>query len=193
MKKSILSYLISSLALSLYCQATFADVSETLHSRCMSAADYVGCINANNRYSRKSVSTSAITSDSEAESVCWWQMSWGAVNLKPAPCYVSTVSSSDSGIVFRLTEKGNGLVRTILLQSGKVSYVTLDGARYKGTWDIDSEADVWIRVTGGSFAFRLPRDIEMSSRPPASTGDPKERTPMLYETMSDTPFYWKRN
>lgn len=178
-------YSIASIILASFCQASFAGIPEEVHSRCIKASDYGGCINANNQFSRKSPSTSNV------ESTCWWQMTWGAVNLNPATCYVSTISSKGKGVVFKLIEKGNGLVRTISLQPEKVSFVTLDGIRYEGTWDIDSESDVWIRVTGGSFAFRLPRDIDMSSRPSPGIGNSQGRTPTLYETMSDTPFYWK--
>ena len=173
--------------LGLHCPSSFAGISEEIHSRCLKAADYLGCINANNQFLQKSVSVSG------SESTCWWQMTWGATVLKPAPCYVSTLSSKGNGIIFNLIEKGNGLVRTISLEPGKVSYVTLDGIRYRGTWEIDSESDVWIRVTGGSFAFRLPADIDMNSRPTSATENTQERPPTLYETMSDTPFYWKRD
>ena len=187
MLKIYFSYSITPFILAFFCQASVANISEEVHSRCIKASDYDGCVSANNQYFRKSLSTS------DSESTCWWQMTWGAVNLKPAPCYVSTTSSKGKGIVFKLIEKGNGLVRTISLQPEKVSFVTLDGIRYKGTWDIDSESDVWIRVTGGSFAFRLPKDIDMSSRPSPVMANSQGRTPTLYETMSDTPFYWKRN
>ena len=125
-----------------------------------------------------------------ALSTCWWQMTWGANRLKPAPCYVSSRYNSKGHLVFDVVEKNGGYERVIVLWEGKEAEVILLGKVYRGVWDIDSEQDIWVRVEGGSFAFRLPKDVSRTARPRprASSG----RAPTLYDTMSDTPFQWKR-
>ena len=125
-----------------------------------------------------------------ALSTCWWQMTWGATRLKPAPCYVSSRYNSKGHLVFDVVEKNGGYERVIVLWEGRKAEVILMGKVYTGVWDIDSDEDIWVRVAGGSFAFRLPQEVSRTARPRprASSG----RVPTLYETMSDTPFQWKK-
>ncbi len=118
-------------------------------------------------------------------------MSWGAARLKPAPCYVSSRYNSNGDIVFDVVEKNGGYERVVVLWEGNFAEVVLLGKVYKGEWSIDSEEDIWVRVGGGSFAFRLPSNVRRTARPrPQVTSG--SRVPTLYETMSDTPFQWKR-
>lgn len=123
-------------------------------------------------------------------STCWWQMEWGADRLKPAPCYVSSRYNSKGHLVFDVVEKNGGYERVVVLWQDKVAEVILLGKVYEGVWDIDSDQDIWVRVSGGSFAFRLPSNVSSTARP--STRSRGSSAPTLYDTMSDTPFQWKR-
>ena len=118
-------------------------------------------------------------------------MEWGAERLKPAPCYVSSRYNSKGHLVFDVVEKIGGYERVVVLWENRIAEVILLGKVYKGKWDIDSEEDIWIRVGGGSFAFHLPRDVRSTARPRRQSPS-RTSAPTLYETMSDTPFQWKR-
>ena len=120
-------------------------------------------INANNKYSKESVPIP------DAETTCWWQMTRGAMRLKPAPCYVSSRYNSKGHLVFDVVEKNGGYERVIVLWEGRKAEVILMGKVYTGVWDIDSEKDIWVRVAGGSFAFRLPREVIRTARPRTPT------------------------
>ena len=105
---------------------------------------------------RKPVIQGYRTSMKSRATTCWWQMIKGSKTLSPAPCYLSSGYNDDSDLVIMLVEKGNGLTREIVLNSNGFAEVTLDRRLYNGTWNIDKESDIWIDLSGGSFAFRLP-------------------------------------
>ncbi len=94
-------------------------------------------------------------------------------------------------MVFDVVEKGQGYERVVILWEGRIAEVILLGKVYKGSWAIDSEQDIWVKVGGGSFAFRLPSNLRRTAKP-RSQNPSSSRTPTLYETMSETPFQWKR-
>ncbi len=89
-------------------------------------------------------------------------MTRGSKSLSPAACYVSSGYNDDGDLVIILVEKTNKLTREIVLDSNGVAEVTLDRRLYNGTWNIDEQSDVWIDVSGGSFAFRLEIDGQIS-------------------------------
>ena len=109
--------------------------------------------------------------------------------MKPHNCHVYDRINTNGHRVYDVIER-NGLTRTIVLWDNKDVEVILNGRVYKGTWGVDSERDVQVTVEGGTFAFRLPSHIRNADS--LTTTQVAHGRLTLGQTMSDTPFYWKR-
>ena len=120
---------------------------------------------------------------------CWFQMTRGAQSMKPHNCRVYDRINTNGHRVYDVIER-NGLTRTIVLWDNQDVEVILNGRVYRGSWGVDSERDVQVTVAGGTFAFRLPSHIRQTDSP--TTTNVAYGRPTLGQTMSDTPFYWKR-
>jgi len=120
---------------------------------------------------------------------CWFQMSNGARIMQDHSCRVYDRINTNGHRVYDVIER-NGLTRTIVLWDNREVEVILNGRIYRGVWGIDSERDVQVTVQGGTFAFRLPSHIRVTDSP--TTAQIRHGRPTLGQTMSDTPFYWKR-
>ena len=84
--------------------------------------------------------------------------------MKPHNCHVYDRINTNGHRVYDVIER-NGLTRTIVLWDNQDVEVILNGRVYRGTWGVDSERDVQVTVTGGTFAFRLPSHIRQSDSP----------------------------
>ena len=120
---------------------------------------------------------------------CWFQMTRGAQSMKPHNCRVYDRINTNGHRVYDVIER-NGLTRTIVLWDNQDVEVILNGRVHRGSWGVDSERDVQVTVAGGTFAFRLPSHIRQTDSP--TTTNVAYGRPTLGQTMSDTPFYWKR-
>ena len=120
---------------------------------------------------------------------CWFQMTRGAQLMKAHDCRVYDRINTNGHRVYDVIER-NGLTRTIVLWDSRDVEVILNGRVYRGTWGVDSDRDVQVTVAGGTFSFRLPSHIRQTESP--TTTHVTHGGPTLGQSMSDTPFYWKR-
>lgn len=135
--------------------------------------------------------TSALTANPVQASgaTCWFQMTTGAQRMKAHNCRVYDRINTNGHRVYDVIER-NGLTRTIVLWDNQDVEVILNGRVYRGVWGVDVDRDVQVTVAGGTFAFRLPPHIRSSDSP--TTTQVTSLRPTLGQTMSDTPFYWKK-
>ncbi len=83
---------------------------------------------------------------------CWFQQARAGSDLIRTPCMISTRINFSGQRVIDL-EEPNGMVRSIVLWNDKRAEVLLNGTQYEGTWTIDSDKDVRVKVNDGVFAF----------------------------------------
>jgi len=89
-----------------------------------------------------------------SSSTCWFQMQSGG-SLIGERCRITQRTNVNGDRVFDVVEP-SGLKRSVVLWNNTDVEVFLDGQRYTGTWRIDDDGDVRIRLPGGTFAFRPP-------------------------------------
>ena len=130
-------------------------------------------------------STAAVTPASAGQANCWFQQVAGG-RLNGAYCRVSDRVNTNGHVVHDVVES-NGTRRAVVLWNNSTAEVFLRGKRHVGSWQIDSDNDVRVSLTNGTFAFR-------PSTPPAVTAPPSGVRPQApagpAPDMSETPFYW---
>ena len=83
---------------------------------------------------------------------CWFQQAQGG-RLQGAACKVVDRKNVNGHVVHDVIE-ADGTRRAVVLWDNSTAEVFLRGDRYLGSWEIDSDNDVRISLSGGVFAFR---------------------------------------